>query len=42
MQIRPDEIQEDLHGHSPPTRLAIELTDPVDKATITATIRPAK
>jgi hypothetical protein len=42
MQIRPDEIQEDLHGHAPPTRLAIELTDPVDKATITATIRPAK
>ena len=39
--IRAEEIHEDLHSQSLPTRLGIALTDATGHATITTTIRPA-
>ena len=39
--IRAEEIKEDLHGHSLPTRLGIALAKPVIAATVTLTIRPS-
>jgi hypothetical protein len=37
--VRAEEIKEDLRGHGRPTRLGIELSDPVHNATVTLTIR---
>lgn len=39
--IRPEEIQEDLSGGRIPKRLGIEVTQPVERATITIQIAPA-
>ena len=40
-QVRAEEIHEDLSGDRIPTRLGIDLAEPVTKATITLTIIPA-
>jgi len=39
-EIEAEQIQEDVRGGRLPTRLGIELTDPVDSTTITVTIVP--
>jgi hypothetical protein len=41
-RIEPTEIHEDLHGGRIPTRLGIELAEPVEKATLTLTISPTR
>jgi hypothetical protein len=38
--IKAEEIKEDLPGHHIPIRLGIELTKPVQKASVTVTITP--
>ncbi len=40
--ISDTEIHEDVKGDKLPTRLAIELTDPVTQAQLTLTIRPVE
>ncbi|NLE38355.1 MAG: heparinase [Pirellulaceae bacterium] len=42
VEIRADEIQEDLRGHACPTRVGIVLSNAVRDATVTLTIRPAE
>ncbi|MBN1589241.1 MAG: heparinase II/III family protein [Pirellulales bacterium] len=41
-EIRAEQIQEDLPGRRLPTRLGIDLSQPVERATIKLTIRPAE
>lgn len=42
VEIRAEDIREDLHGSKLPTRLGIALGNPVRDATVTLTIRPAE
>lgn len=41
-QVKSEEIHEDLHGSQLPVRLGIDLTAPVQQATIAVTIRPVE
>lgn len=41
IQIRQDEIDEDVHSRHLPVRLGIDLTQPVTRARIVMTIQPA-
>jgi hypothetical protein len=41
-KIVPEEIHEDLHSKRFPTRLGIELVNPVSRATVTVTIAPGE
>ena len=41
LKLTDEEIEEDCHGGHHPTRLGFDLAEPVTRATITATIRPA-
>jgi len=41
LKLTDEEIKEDCHGGHHPTRLGIDLAEPVRRATITATILPA-
>ena len=39
-EIKPEQIKENLRGKSYPTRLGIELSQPVSSAVVTVTVRP--
>ena len=41
-RIQPTEIKEDVRGGRTPTRLAIDLVEPTEKAKITITVTPAQ
>ncbi|MBN1345776.1 MAG: heparinase II/III family protein [Phycisphaerae bacterium] len=41
LQVRPEQIKEDLPGGQLPTRIGLDLSDPVTKGKITVRIRPA-
>jgi hypothetical protein len=41
-EIKAKEIHEDVHAPRLPTRIGIDLTDPVKQATVRLVIRPAK
>jgi hypothetical protein len=40
-EIKPVQIKEDVRGGRLPTRLGIDLSEPVTKATITLTVVPS-